>query len=332
MSVSPGRITLTAMVAGALTMSAPGVASATDSVGHAERGAVPEVTDVSQQVAAAQQASTQQTSTQQATTQQSSASAGGLLQNGTSGPEVRDLQRVLNAWYPEQESLAEDGIYGPNTEERVRYLQDRAEIQVDGIAGPETLGTLNMSSSSTSGSAQPPADTGGNGSSESSEPEPESSDEQSQAPSDSDEDSGDVNETSDQTADLSASSGDVVSPTSGRVTSGFGERAGHQGVDIANEIGTPIYSTTDGEVIEAGPANGFGQWVRVQHDDGTISVYGHINEALVSEGEQVSAGEQIATMGNRGQSTGPHLHFEIWENGGQEVNPENWLNERGASL
>ena len=74
----------------------------------------------------------------------------------------------------------------------------------------------------------------------------------------------------------------------------------------------------------AGPASGFGMWVRLEHADGTISVYGHINESLVSEGQHVDAGEQIATIGNRGQSTGPHLHFEVRVNG-SVVNPLNYL-------
>ena len=126
--------------------------------------------------------------------------------------------------------------------------------------------------------------------------------------------------------------GDVVMPALGRLTSGFGLRWGtnHNGIDIANSIGTPIYATTDGVVAESGPASGFGMWVRVRHPDDTVSVYGHINESLVREGQRVAAGEQIATMGNRGQSTGPHLHFEIWKDGEQKINPMTWLRENGV--
>src|SRR5690606_37223649 len=74
----------------------------------------------------------------------------------------------------------------------------------------------------------------------------------------------------------------VVQPAEGTFTSGYGARWGttHYGVDIANSIGTPIKSLMSGTVISSGPASGFGLWVRVQHDDGTISVYGHINESL----------------------------------------------------
>ncbi|MEU6151891.1 M23 family metallopeptidase [Actinosynnema sp. NPDC047251] len=126
----------------------------------------------------------------------------------------------------------------------------------------------------------------------------------------------------------------VAKPAEGSFTSGFGSRWGttHFGVDIANSIGTPILSALDGVVVEAGPASGFGLWVRVQHSDGTITVYGHVNEILVSQGQQVAAGQQIATMGNRGQSTGPHLHFEVWIGGSQKIDPIGWLGERGISL
>ncbi|MEV6240763.1 M23 family metallopeptidase [Lentzea sp. NPDC051838] len=125
-----------------------------------------------------------------------------------------------------------------------------------------------------------------------------------------------------------------VRPAQGTFTSGFGARWGtsHNGVDIANAIGTPIVAAMDGTVIEAGPASGFGLWVRVQHEDGTITVYGHMNTIDVPQGAKVKAGQQIATIGNRGQSTGPHLHFEVWVGGGQKINPVGWLAERGVSL
>ncbi|MBB5154865.1 M23 family metallopeptidase [Saccharopolyspora phatthalungensis] len=124
-----------------------------------------------------------------------------------------------------------------------------------------------------------------------------------------------------------------VVPAAGAFTSGFGGRWGttHYGIDIANAKGTPIYSVADGVVIEAGPASGFGLWVRVQHEDGTITVYGHVNTITVNEGEKVKAGDQIATMGNRGFSTGPHLHFEVWNVSGKKINPLPWMQARGIS-
>src|SRR5690606_41248109 len=121
----------------------------------------------------------------------------------------------------------------------------------------------------------------------------------------------------------------------GEVTfaSGSGPRWGSSpyGIGIADAIGTPDYSVMPGTVISSGPASGFGLWVRVQHDNGLITVYGHINESLVSVGQRVEAGQQIATMGNRGQSTGPHLHFEVHENG-VKIDPLPWLESHGITL
>ncbi|WP_308126431.1 M23 family metallopeptidase [Rhodococcoides corynebacterioides] len=122
-------------------------------------------------------------------------------------------------------------------------------------------------------------------------------------------------------------------PARGTYTSPFGPRWGtmHRGIDIAGPIGTPIVSVADGQVIEAGPASGFGLWVRVRHDDGTVSIYGHVDTLVAVAGQRVAAGQQIATMGNRGDSTGPHLHFETVVDG-THVDPELWLIGRGISL
>lgn len=128
--------------------------------------------------------------------------------------------------------------------------------------------------------------------------------------------------------------GTSIAPVSGTLTSNYGPRWGstHYGLDVANDIGTPIVSVTDGTVLEAGPASGFGMWVRIQQDDGTIGVFGHINEALVTAGQKVRAGEQIATVGNRGQSTGPHLHYEVWQADGVKSDPMAWLQARGVNM
>ncbi|WP_255450233.1 M23 family metallopeptidase [Skermania sp. ID1734] len=122
--------------------------------------------------------------------------------------------------------------------------------------------------------------------------------------------------------------------TQGTFTSGFGTRWGalHGGVDVAGPIGTPILAVADGEVISAGPASGFGMWVRLKHADGTVTVYGHIEQALVHVGQHVMAGDEIALMGNRGFSTGPHCHFEVWLNGKDRIDPLPWLASRGISL
>jgi len=125
-----------------------------------------------------------------------------------------------------------------------------------------------------------------------------------------------------------------VMPTKGIFTSGFGYRWGvlHAGIDLANSIGTPIRAVSDGVVIDAGPTAGYGMWVKLRHADGTVTLYGHVNTAMVSVGQRVMAGDQIATMGNRGNSTGPHLHFEVLLGGTQRVDPVPWLAKRGLSV
>jgi murein DD-endopeptidase MepM/ murein hydrolase activator NlpD len=125
-----------------------------------------------------------------------------------------------------------------------------------------------------------------------------------------------------------------VMPTKGIFTSNFGYRWGvlHAGIDLANSIGTPIFAVSDGVVIDAGPTAGYGMWVKLRHADGTVTLYGHVNTTLVSVGERVMAGDQIATMGNRGNSTGPHLHFEVLRGGTERIDPVPWLAKRGLSV
>jgi murein DD-endopeptidase MepM/ murein hydrolase activator NlpD len=125
-----------------------------------------------------------------------------------------------------------------------------------------------------------------------------------------------------------------VMPTHGIFTSNFGYRWGvlHAGIDLANAIGTPIYAVSDGVVIDAGPTAGYGMWVKLLHADGTVTLYGHINSAVVSVGQRVMAGDQIATMGNRGNSTGPHLHFEVLQGGSERIDPVPWLAKRGINV
>lgn len=144
-----------------------------------------------------------------------------------------------------------------------------------------------------------------------------------------------------------AAAGSLIKPTKSSETtdtSGFGPRGGtmHQGIDRAGPEGTDIFAFTDGRVVAAGPAEGFGNWIILDHQiDGKVysSVYGHMREAgvLVKVGDQVSAGQRIATIGNAGQSTGAHLHFEIWEGGrlpdgaGTAVDPAPWI-DRAAEV
>ncbi|WP_448610460.1 M23 family metallopeptidase [Geodermatophilus sp. URMC 60] len=135
----------------------------------------------------------------------------------------------------------------------------------------------------------------------------------------------------------SGGSGPYVKPTSGRTSSCYGWRWGalHGGVDIAAPIGTPIYAAHSGVVARAGTATGFGYAVYIRGDDGAVTVYGHVNQYFVRAGERVVAGELIAEVGNRGQSTGPHLHFEAHPGGamyGGQVDPVSWLRARGVSI
>ncbi|MCT1452978.1 MULTISPECIES: M23 family metallopeptidase [unclassified Corynebacterium] len=135
-------------------------------------------------------------------------------------------------------------------------------------------------------------------------------------------------------ADLAARAPLSVKPAEGAFTSGFAPRWGtfHKGIDIANAVGTPIVAVEDGEVIDSGPANGFGNWIRLRHEDGTVTVYGHMETLDVAVGEKVHAGQKIAGMGSRGFSTGSHLHFEVHPNGGEAIDPAPWLKERGINL
>ena len=123
-------------------------------------------------------------------------------------------------------------------------------------------------------------------------------------------------------------------PAEGAFTSGFGMRWGsmHNGVDIANTPGTPIRAVAAGTVIDSGPAQGFGNWIRIRHEDGSISVYGHMQTLNVAVGEVVQPGQLIAGMGSEGFSTGSHLHFEIWPDGATPSDPAPWLTARGISL
>jgi len=135
-------------------------------------------------------------------------------------------------------------------------------------------------------------------------------------------------------------SSSFIWPASGTVTSEFGMRVHpvtgkrklHAGIDIANSSGTPIYAPASGTVIRSGVMSGYGNVVFITHNmNGQVytTVYGHLEASLVSAGQTVSQGQQIALMGNTGISTGPHLHFEIhegpWNGSSNAVNPRKYL-------
>ncbi|HET6857969.1 MAG TPA: peptidoglycan DD-metalloendopeptidase family protein [Streptomyces sp.] len=121
-------------------------------------------------------------------------------------------------------------------------------------------------------------------------------------------------------------------PAAGFVSQHFHSR--HNGVDIANDVGTPIYAVGDGEVTISGYIGDYGQWIRILHADGRISEYGHMVRRDVSVGDRVVAGQQIALMGAEGNSTGPHLHLRIWGDRSTSygIDPEVYLAERGVVL
>lgn len=122
-------------------------------------------------------------------------------------------------------------------------------------------------------------------------------------------------------------------PAYGTISSGFGSRARpkagastyHQGIDIAVSSGTSVEATRGGTVTAAGWQSGYGYVVYIDHGGGISSRYGHLSRILVRVGQTVSQGEVIARSGNTGNSTGPHLHFEIRING-TAVNPLGYLN------
>lgn len=106
----------------------------------------------------------------------------------------------------------------------------------------------------------------------------------------------------------------ITTPIKGILTSTFGEQRGgyyHKGVDLAANTGTKIQAALDGTVSFSGVADGYGKVVIVDHSDNLQTVYAHCSKLNVSPGEQVLRGQVIAEVGNTGDSTGPHLHFEI---------------------
>lgn len=112
----------------------------------------------------------------------------------------------------------------------------------------------------------------------------------------------------------------------GSFSSPFGSRWGrmHKGIDWSCSVGTAVRASCGGRVVSAGWVNGYGKCITISHSDGKQTRYAHLSQILVSSGENVKQGEKIALSGNTGNSTGPHLHFEILVNGVQ-VNPSQYL-------
>lgn len=129
-----------------------------------------------------------------------------------------------------------------------------------------------------------------------------------------------------------AGAGGMIWPISGPITSEFGWRTHpifgtarfHSGLDIGGDYGMPIYAAASGTVIYAGWISGYGNAVIIDHGGGVTTLYGHNDSLNVSEGENVAQGQVIAMCGSTGNSTGPHCHFEVRENG-EPVSPYGYL-------
>lgn len=125
--------------------------------------------------------------------------------------------------------------------------------------------------------------------------------------------------------------GDYIWPTQGVFSSGYGWRWGrmHKGIDLANSTGTPIVAAKEGRVSFAGwHDGGYGYLVEISHANGSTTRYAHNSRLLVAHGQEVRQGEVISQMGSTGNSTGPHLHFEIIAPGMGAMNPLNFLPPR----
>ncbi len=120
------------------------------------------------------------------------------------------------------------------------------------------------------------------------------------------------------------------------VTQSYGEKitdpAGHTGIDYALYLGTPVLAALDGTVSRAGNlTSGYGTHVLLDHEGGLQTVYAHLSSVCVSIGARVRQGQEIGRSGSTGNSTGPHLHFEV-RRFGRPVDPEEFLKTRGSEL
>ena len=107
-----------------------------------------------------------------------------------------------------------------------------------------------------------------------------------------------------------------------------GASSNHKGTDIGVPVGTEIHSLSSGTVLHAGQAQGYGQWVQIQQDDGKIVTYGHVSKYdFFKEGDRVNAGDVVALSGNEGVSTGPHLHLQIEDGDGNLYDSENFFED-----
>ncbi len=123
-----------------------------------------------------------------------------------------------------------------------------------------------------------------------------------------------------------------IMPTKGFFSSGFGYRSDpftglqefHPGLDISNRRGTPIYAPADGKVVSVRINGGLGKMISIEHGNGIKTRYGHLSEFKVKVGQRVKRGEIIGLMGDTGNVTGPHLHYEVIQNN-KHVNPYRFI-------
>ena len=121
-------------------------------------------------------------------------------------------------------------------------------------------------------------------------------------------------------------------PTHGWVTSGFGFRANpftgltqmHEGLDISNRVGTPVFATADGVISVVGNDWAHGKTLLISHGFGMVTRYSHLHKVLVKVGEKIKRGDKVAEIGTTGKTTGPHLHYEVRLNG-IPVNPKRYI-------
>jgi murein DD-endopeptidase MepM/ murein hydrolase activator NlpD len=125
-----------------------------------------------------------------------------------------------------------------------------------------------------------------------------------------------------------------ASPSGSYKASGARWSNGHTGEDFAAASGTPVKAVTNGTVVSAGWGGAYGNQVVIRHEDGRYSQYGHLSSLSVSAGQQVSTGQQIGAVGSTGNSTGPHLHFEIRTapGYGSDIDPLAYLRAHGVSI
>ncbi|MFN0064200.1 MAG: M23 family metallopeptidase [Myxococcaceae bacterium] len=121
---------------------------------------------------------------------------------------------------------------------------------------------------------------------------------------------------------LGLSQGRFAWPLRGVLYGRFGKRGDehHDGIDLAAPLGTPVRAAASGNVMFAGEKRGYGKLILVEHEAPWVTLYAHNHELRVKEGARVQAGDVIATVGESGRTTGPHLHFEVRQ-GGKPVDP-----------